>query len=61
MKSNPKDVQLVRKLGVALVKMHEYDKACHHYESAIRILNDEDLQFEYYELLIKVSVDKRFV
>uniref|UniRef100_A0A2H1VZJ3 SFRICE_009072 n=1 Tax=Spodoptera frugiperda TaxID=7108 RepID=A0A2H1VZJ3_SPOFR len=55
LKSNPKDVQLVRKLGVALVKMHEYDKACHHYESAIRILNDEDLQFEYYELLIKLK------
>ncbi|KAF9409756.1 hypothetical protein HW555_010955 [Spodoptera exigua] len=55
LKSNPKDVQLVKKLGVALVKMHEYDKACQHYESAIRLLNDEDLQFEYYDLLIKLK------
>lgn len=56
LKGSPKDVQLVKKLGVALVKMHEYDKACQHYENAIRLLNDDDLQFEYYELLIKVSI-----
>nr|XP_049694551.1 tetratricopeptide repeat protein 21B [Helicoverpa armigera]XP_049694552.1 tetratricopeptide repeat protein 21B [Helicoverpa armigera] len=55
LKGSPKDVQLVKKLGVALVKMHEYDKACQHYENAIRLLSDEDLQFEYYELLIKLK------
>ena len=58
LKGNPKDVQLVKKLGVAFVKMHEYDKACQHYENAIKQLSDDDLQFEYYELLIKVSTEK---
>lgn len=54
LKSNPKDIQLVKKLGTALVKMHEYDSASTHYETAIKLLNDDELRFEYLELLIKV-------
>lgn len=46
---------MIKKLGVALVKMHEYDKACQHYENSIRLLGDDEVQFEYYELLIRVS------
>lgn len=52
---NPKDAQLIKKLGNAFVKMHEYDKACQHYENAIQNLKDDQLQFEYYELLIKLK------
>ncbi|XP_023941812.1 tetratricopeptide repeat protein 21B [Bicyclus anynana] len=55
LKGNPKDIQLVKKLGLALVKMHEYDKAMQHYENAIRLLNDDELKFEYLELLIKLK------
>ncbi|XP_026737258.1 tetratricopeptide repeat protein 21B-like [Trichoplusia ni] len=55
LKGSPKDVQLVKKLGVALIKMHEYDKACQHYENAIRLLGDDEVQFEYYELLIRLK------
>lgn len=35
--------------------MHEFDNAIQHYESAIKMLNDDDLKFEYLELLIKVG------
>lgn len=55
LKGNPKDIQLIKKLGTALVKMHEYDKAIQHYEHAIKLLNDDDLMFEYLELLVKVN------
>ncbi|CAH0729262.1 unnamed protein product, partial [Brenthis ino] len=54
-KGNPKDIQLVKKLGLALVKMHEYDKAAQHYENAIKLLNDDELKFEYLELLMKLK------
>lgn len=39
------------------MKMHEYDKAVQHYENAIKLLNDDELKFEYLEILIKVCVD----
>lgn len=52
---NPKNVQLVKKLGAALVKMHEFNKATTHYENAIKSLDDDDLKFEYFELLIKLK------
>ncbi|XP_046963364.1 tetratricopeptide repeat protein 21B-like [Vanessa cardui] len=55
LKGNPKDIQLIKKLGMALVRMHEYDKATQHYENAIKLLNDDELKFEYYELLIKLK------
>lgn len=44
----------MKKLGTALVLMHEYDKATQHYEDAIKLLHDHDLRFEYLDLLIKV-------
>ncbi|KAI5637396.1 tetratricopeptide repeat domain-containing protein [Phthorimaea operculella] len=55
LKGNPKDIQLVKKLGLALIKMHEYDKACQHYENAITESNDRELKFEYLELLVKLK------
>ncbi|XP_049870383.1 tetratricopeptide repeat protein 21B-like [Pectinophora gossypiella] len=55
LKGNPKDIHLVKKLGAALVKMHEYDKACQHYENAIKLLDDNELKFEYLELLVKLK------
>lgn len=55
LKGNSKDIQLIKKLGAALVKMHDYDKASQHYENAIKLLNDHDLKFEHLELLVKVS------
>ncbi|KAL4708301.1 hypothetical protein ACJJTC_007707 [Scirpophaga incertulas] len=55
LKGNPKDVQLIKKHCTALVKMHEYDKATQYYENAIRQLNDDELMFEYLELLIKLK------
>ncbi|KPJ18977.1 Tetratricopeptide repeat protein 21B [Papilio machaon] len=55
LKGNPKDMQLVKKLGTALVKMHEYDKAIQHYENAINLLNDDEIKFEYLELLVKLK------
>ncbi|XP_047526075.1 tetratricopeptide repeat protein 21B-like [Pieris napi] len=54
-KGNPSNIQLVKKLGVALVKMHEYDKAVRHYENAIDQTNDDELRFEYLELLLKLK------
>lgn len=36
--------------------MHEYDKATQHYENAIKLLNDDELMFEYLELLVKVCL-----
>lgn len=55
LKGNPKDVQLLRKLGTALVKMHDYDRAIQHYEDAYQLLNNEEINFEYLDLLIKVN------
>lgn len=55
LKGNPKDMQLIKKLGTALVKMHDYDKAIQHYENAINLLNDDEIKFEYLELLVKVK------
>ncbi|XP_030029552.2 LOW QUALITY PROTEIN: tetratricopeptide repeat protein 21B [Manduca sexta] len=55
LRGNPNDIQLIKKLGTALVKMHEYDKAIQHYENSIRTLNDDELKFEYLELLIKLK------
>lgn len=54
-KGNPTDTQLIKKLGTSLVLMHEYDKAVQHYESAIRALGDDELRFQYLELLVKVT------
>ncbi|XP_045447028.1 tetratricopeptide repeat protein 21B-like [Melitaea cinxia] len=54
LKGNPKDINLIKKLGEALMKMHEYDKAVQHYENAIKLLNDDELKFEYLEILIKL-------
>ncbi|KAJ0178912.1 hypothetical protein K1T71_005687 [Dendrolimus kikuchii] len=55
LKQNTKDIQFIQKLGLALVKMHEYDKAIQHYENSIKMLNDDDLKFEYLELLTKLK------
>lgn len=55
LQSNPKDVNLVRKLGEALVKTHRYDAAAQHYEDNIKLLNDDTLRFEYLELLVKLK------
>ncbi|CAH2991716.1 unnamed protein product [Chilo suppressalis] len=55
LKGNPKDIQLIKKLGNALVKMHEYDRATQHYENAVKQLKDDDIMFEYLELLIKLK------
>ncbi|XP_063824062.1 tetratricopeptide repeat protein 21B-like [Ostrinia nubilalis] len=55
LKGNPKDIQLIKKLGSALVKMHEYDKATQHYENAIKLLSDDELMFEYLNLLVKLK------
>lgn len=55
LRDNPKSIQIIKKLGCALVQMHEFDKATTHYENAIKNLNDEELKYEYLELLIKVS------
>lgn len=55
LKQNPKDIQLIKKLGIALAKMHEYEKAIQHYEASNDLLNDDDLKFEYFELLIKLK------
>ncbi|XP_052749213.1 tetratricopeptide repeat protein 21B-like [Galleria mellonella] len=55
LKGNPRNIPLIRKLGTALVKMHEYDKASQHYENAIKSLNDDELMFEYLELLVKLK------
>ncbi|KAM3967248.1 tetratricopeptide repeat protein 21B [Aphomia sociella] len=55
LKGNPKNIPLVRKLGTALVKMHEYDKASQHYENSIKLLKDDELMFEYLELLVKIK------
>lgn len=54
LKENPKNIQLVKKLGTSLVKMHEFNKATTHYENAIKTINDDELKYEYIELLIKV-------
>ncbi|XP_072940009.1 tetratricopeptide repeat protein 21B-like [Epargyreus clarus] len=56
LKGNPKDISLIKKLGIALVKMHEFDKATQHYENALKELNDEELKFEHLELLIKLKM-----
>lgn len=56
LKDNPKNIQLIKKLGTALMKMHEFDKAMQHYEKAIDTLNEEELKFSYIELLIKVYI-----
>ncbi|CAH2071598.1 unnamed protein product, partial [Iphiclides podalirius] len=55
LKGNPKDMQLLRKLGTALVKMHDYDRAIQHYENSCQMLNNEEMNFEYLELLIKLK------
>ncbi|XP_059056730.1 tetratricopeptide repeat protein 21B-like [Achroia grisella] len=55
LKGNPRNIPLVRKLGTALVKMHEYDKASQHYENTIKLLNDDEIMFEYLELLVKLK------
>ncbi|XP_013200236.2 tetratricopeptide repeat protein 21B-like [Amyelois transitella] len=55
LRGNPKDIHLIKKLGTALVKMHQFDKATQHYEDAIKLLNDDELKFDYLELLIKLK------
>ncbi|XP_068631155.1 tetratricopeptide repeat protein 21B-like [Battus philenor] len=55
LKGNRKDIQLIMKLGTALVKMHDYDKAIQHYEDAMKQLNNDGIMFEYLELLIKLK------
>ncbi|VVC96316.1 unnamed protein product [Leptidea sinapis] len=55
LKGNDKDIQLIKKYGTALIKMHEYDKAIQHYEKSIAVVNDEELRFEYLEFLIKLK------
>ncbi|XP_048479226.1 tetratricopeptide repeat protein 21B [Plutella xylostella] len=53
--ASPRDVSLVKKLGAALVKMHEYDRAIQHYEQAVEAVGDEELMFEFLGVLIKLK------
>jgi hypothetical protein len=51
---NPKDLNLVKKLGVALIKMHLYWKAEKHYIEAIESLNNAELKLDLADLHITV-------
>ncbi|XP_037868636.1 tetratricopeptide repeat protein 21B [Bombyx mori] len=55
LRGNLGDLQLTKKLGAALFKMHEYDKAVQHYENAMKTFNDDELKFEYLDLLVRLK------
>lgn len=56
LEQNPHDLNLINKMGVALVKMHLYDKAVKHYIEAIEDLNNPEIKMELAELYFKVTI-----
>lgn len=54
LEQNPNDFNLIKKMGMALVKMHLYDKAVNHYIDAIKISNNPEIKLDLAELYFKV-------
>ncbi|GFY70133.1 tetratricopeptide repeat protein 21B [Trichonephila inaurata madagascariensis] len=57
LKQNPKDSDLASKIGTALVKTHNYEKAVTYYKAAIKSGGQENLRYDLCSLLCTI---KRF-
>ncbi|XP_014219398.1 tetratricopeptide repeat protein 21B-like [Copidosoma floridanum] len=55
LQSNPHDKTLVRKMGTALVKTHQYAKAVDYYKEVVKRDGCRDLKFDLAELLMKLK------
>ena len=55
LQSNPQDKALVRKMGRALVKTHQYAKAISYYKEAVKQEGCRDLKLDMAELFMKLK------
>ncbi|KAG1679081.1 Tetratricopeptide repeat protein 21B [Nymphon striatum] len=55
LKKNPKDSNLAKKIGNALVKTHNYGKAINYYEAAVKTGNQNFLRYDLAQLLLKLK------
>ncbi|CAD5116982.1 DgyrCDS5817 [Dimorphilus gyrociliatus] len=54
LKKNPRDYGLAQKIGQALVKTHNYNKAINYYEAALKAGGQARLRFDLAELLVRI-------
>ncbi|XP_036378258.1 tetratricopeptide repeat protein 21B [Megalops cyprinoides] len=59
LKKTPRDAALARKIGQALVKTHQYNKALSYYEAALKISGQDFLRSDLVELLLKMRQYER--
>ncbi|KAK7913141.1 hypothetical protein WMY93_013352 [Mugilogobius chulae] len=59
LKKNPKDGALASKIGKALVKTHNYNKAINYYEAALKSGQQNFLRYDLAELLMKMKQYER--
>jgi tetratricopeptide repeat protein 21B len=52
---NPKDALLARKIGQALIKSHNYNKAINYYTAALRSGHQNLLRYDMAELFFKLN------
>lgn len=52
---NPKDSLLANKMGMALVKTHQFSKAVTYYKDAIKLTNNSDLKIDLTNLYMKLK------
>lgn len=55
LKNSTGDKSLARKMGVALVKTHQYTKAINYYKSAIKREGFKDMKLDMSELFMKLK------
>lgn len=55
LQTNPSDKSLIRKMGRALVRTHQYTKAIKYYREAIKKPGCRDLKLEMADLLMKLK------
>ncbi|XP_060776687.1 tetratricopeptide repeat protein 21B [Neoarius graeffei] len=58
-KMTPNDATLAKKIGQALVRTHQYDKAVNYYEAALNTSVKDSVCFELAELLLKLKHSER--
>lgn len=54
LKKNPRDYGLAQKIGQALVKTHNYNKAINYYEAALKAGGQARLRYDLAELLVRI-------
>lgn len=55
LRETPNDMTLVRKMGKALIKTHQYDRAINYYQTVIQQGKCPDLKLDMAELYMKMK------